>query len=255
LKRKAIATFVDTQAQRARMLIKVPIGADSPNMILHEAKILKALSEEKPGFAPKLLFVNEKEGIAGQEAIIGCPPSRKFTRLHLDYLKGLRLDGEETSLMSLADVLAERLKRLSHVEIKTKNLLEGLIEKVGDPAIIPSVWAHGDFLFINLLRINSERLVAVDWEHSFRPGPPLLDYFKHFIDARRRFGTINELKRAAMTAPFIDEYASYFGLNEVLREKLLYYYICWDAIGLIEKEGDLSFGMFDHSLLSRLFNA
>lgn len=75
----------------------MPLVPSAGLAINHEADNLDVLAKEKPGQAPRNLFVDRKNGISSQEFIVGSPTGRRLTEDHVTYLVDLAIPGETIS--------------------------------------------------------------------------------------------------------------------------------------------------------------
>lgn len=222
--RKVVTAFVDTATTKTRMFVKAPLAPFAAEYILNEANILARLPQREPPLAPKLFFANQKEAIAGQEAIVGRQAGRECTGAHLEFLSKLLVGEEETSLGELLKIKMAQWKRLPWGTDSDKEMLKRLFEKTNDQASFPSVWVHGEFTPTNLIWVDKDMLAAVDWEMSWANGPPLYDIFH----LQYRFFEMGEIKypdREIKGNPYYAQYAEIFNINDSLYEKLLLFYL------------------------------
>jgi len=186
-----VAGLVDADERRVASVAKVPIGPQARHAIIHEADVLVRLEKEKPGIAPRLLFVNRETGIATQVIIEGRPSARNLTLAHINWLLNLAVPAEIISLREYARNLAQQIVELDGVDKGTRDVLSGITYGIDAHSTVPAVWVHGDFAPWNLKLRQEGTIAAVDWEHAFPNGLPLFDlvYFgsiQAFLFGERR---------------------------------------------------------------------
>ena len=173
--RKVVAGLIDSHARRVVSVAKAPLGPGAGPAIIHEADILERLTEQKPGIAPRLLFVDKQTGIATQDVIEGGTSARNLTPAHIDWLVGLAVPGESLSLGEYARKLAERITARVDADDPAGDVLAGITSGIDADSALPAVWVHGDFAPWNLKLRQDGALAAVDWEAAYPGGLPLFD--------------------------------------------------------------------------------
>lgn len=173
--RKAVLGLIDSQERKVISIGKVPLGPSAGLAINHEVDILDNLAKEKPGRAPRSLFVDHRHGIATQEFFSGSPTGRRLTEGHVAFLTDLVIPGETISLREVVEGLGRQIKILDQIEPETRAVLERVLVEVDDPLPLPVVWKHGDFAPWNIKKTTNGPLRAIDWEASSRQGLPLFD--------------------------------------------------------------------------------
>jgi len=236
--RKVVTAFVDMPTTKTRMFVKAPLTPFAAEHILNEANILARLPQREPPLGPKLFFVNQKEAITGQEAMVGRQASKECTGAHLVFNKLLADEGE-TSLGELLEIKMAQWEPLSWGTDSDKEMLKRLFEKTNDQTSFPSVWVHGDFKPTNLIWVDKDTLVAVDWEMSWANGPPLYDIFHlqyHFFE----IGETKYPDREIKSNPYYAQYAEFFNINDSLYEKLLLFYLVSQLMKSLELDAPQS---------------
>ncbi|MGC1363002.1 MAG: hypothetical protein WA826_17665, partial [Silvibacterium sp.] len=104
--RKAILFFVDEEA-RVQAVAKVPISRAARTAILNEANILTKLQSRLP--LPRVLFLDEGEGIAAQSWMGGVNVSRSFGAEHLKLLTCFASESARIRLSDSREQLEERV--------------------------------------------------------------------------------------------------------------------------------------------------
>ena len=241
--RKAVATLVAGVGHQAVSVVKVPLGPRAAGNILREANILERLASEKPGLAPSLIFVDREKGVAIQEMVEGQPTGRKLTRLHMEWLTGLRIPGEETSLREQAERLVLRLESLTSIGTETRSLLGDLLEELDDPNPLPAVWVHGDFAPWNIMG-HGPLLSLVDWEDAQSRALPFLDimhyyWIQRFLSRRKRLSIVKS-KVIRICKPYIDGYQLPHHLLDMI-EKL---YMVFQVVERLQNDSRDQYSLF-----------
>jgi len=178
--RKAVLGLIDTREKKVKSIGKVPLGPSAGLAINHEVYILNTLAKEKPGHAPRSLFIDRKNSFTLQEFIPGVPTGRRLTEKHVEFLVDLVVPGETRTLQKVSADLARQINVLSRIDPEIRAILESTLLEADDPSPLPVVWEHGDFAPWNIKKITAGPLRAIDWEASSRQGLPLFDltYFR-----------------------------------------------------------------------------
>lgn len=174
--RKVVLGLVDPQTNKVISVGKSPLGPNGRVSINYEAEVLDTLQSEKPGRAPRSLFIDHRKGISTQEFIEGMPTGRKMTERHVTWLTDMVIPEESFSLREFAAQLNEQIQALEEIDSESRFLLEQVIAEADDPSPIPKVWEHGDFAPWNIKIAEDGSLRAVDWEYASRKGLPLFDF-------------------------------------------------------------------------------
>jgi hypothetical protein len=182
--RKAVMGLIDSENKKVAAIAKVPLGPVAGGAITREAENIEQLTQEKPGRAPCNIFVDSKNGVSTQEFIAGSPTGRRLTECHIDCLVDLAIPGETVSLRLIVASLEKKIQVMENIDPEDRVVLVRALRQAEDPAPLPAVWEHGDFVPWNLKRVANGSLQAIDWEESSRAGLPLYDlvYF-HLIQA------------------------------------------------------------------------
>jgi hypothetical protein len=173
--RKAVLGLIDSQERKVASIGKVPLGPSAGLAINREVDILEDLAKEKPGRAPRTLFVDRGNGISVQEFFSGSPTGRHLTERHVEFLADLVIPGETISLREVAEDLERQINTLEDIDPKARTVLERVLEEIDDPSPLSAVWEHGDFTPWNIKKVTNGSLRTVDWEASSRRRLPLFD--------------------------------------------------------------------------------
>jgi Phosphotransferase enzyme family len=223
--RKAVVSLIDSQRQIVVGVAKIPLEKPATVNILREAEILTCLASAKPDLAPKILFVNQVQGIAVQTAVPGKLVGKYLTKAHIEWLTRLCINGQETSLQEKAAILRERIGHLLDTDQNTKALLERLLKDIDDPTAYPSTWIHGDFAPWNLKWMENQTLAAIDWEEAEPNGLPLYDLLHyHYIQSyllKRKPNIQQEIWRN----PLLTQYFHSLNIDYAKYENLTLFYL------------------------------
>ena len=216
--RKAIVGLVDRQTHCITTVAKVPLGSDSRRAIAHEADILERLDEEKPGLAPRTLFMNYTTGATLQDALDGEPTSRKLTQTHIKWLLKLVNTEETFSLRKYAQGLAEQIGGYKDIDRGTIDALLCMLSEIDASWHLPSVWVHGDFAPWNLVKRQGGSIAALDWENALPRGLPLFDLI-YFISIQAFLFGERRIISAPMK-PMLRHYLDCLGIDPGVFRKL-----------------------------------
>ena len=186
--RKAVLGLIDFQNSEVISIGKVPLVSSAGFAINQEIDNLDILAKEKPGRAPRPLFVDRQNGIATQEFFNGDPTGRILTQHHLNFLISLGIPGETLSLYEELEGLERRIEKLDSLDPRTRKILERILVNDKDKMALPAVWEHGDFAPWNLIEGTNGSLRAIDWETALRRGLPLSDLVHFYSIQAFQFG-------------------------------------------------------------------
>jgi len=187
-RRKVVFGLIDVQKNEVASIGKAPLGLMGGDSINYESEILDRMQKEKPGRAPRSLFVDRKNGIATQEFFSGSPTGRILTKHHVKFLIDLAIPGETISLREGLEDFRRQIKNLDHIDPEDRTVLERVLVEVDDPSLLPAVWEHGDFAPWNLKSASNGSLRAIDWEAASRRGLPLFDLVHFYSIQAFQFG-------------------------------------------------------------------
>jgi hypothetical protein len=174
LRRKLAVGLVDRASAEVEVVVKLPLGDDAGEAILHEARMLRRLDESHPGLAPRVLAEMPERGVAAQTPVRGRPTGPRITAAHLDWLARLVEAGDDRSLDDWREAFAARLAATGACAVD-RPLLPAAIDLLGSAEALPRCWVHGDLAPWNLKRVARAQLVAIDWEEARAEGLPLFD--------------------------------------------------------------------------------
>ncbi len=217
--RKAVVGLIDTDECRVAAVAKIPLGANARRRTLREAEFLVLLEKEKPGFAPRSLFVDKKTGITVQEAIEGAPANRRLTEAHISWQLDAEISGEMISLREEAERLSRQVVGLKDVDQGTREVLSRVLSEVDDPFLLPAAWVHRDFAPWNLKQAPSGTLTAIDWESASPRGLPLYSLL-HYL-SKQAF-LLKEKRLFPRSMKFLRRrYLEYYGIGPSMFRKLM----------------------------------
>jgi hypothetical protein len=217
--RKVVIGLIDSQKKTVTSIGKAPLEQEANLSILHEADILNTLTKEKPGLAPRNIFLDREHGTASQEFFSGSPTGRMLTKQHVKFLVDLAIPGQTISLHEVLKDLGRQIQILKHIEPEARTVLERVFVEVDDPSLLPAVWEHGDFAPWNLKNITGGSLKAIDWEAASRQGLPLFDlvYFRSIQTFL--FGEKELFPKSVGT--FFSQYLKRLGIAQEMTRKIV----------------------------------
>jgi hypothetical protein len=173
--RKLVVTLV--RRRTARAVAKLPLGADSTR-IVHEGRMLKWLDEHRPGRAPQLLHLDERQGVSVQTAVRGTPTNRAFGPQHAAFLRHLVVERDEISLHDARTAMLATLAGTADCTAQDRGFLASALAEI--PAgHVPAAIVQGDFAPWNALEQGGE-LLLLDWESAAQRGLPVQDALHFF---------------------------------------------------------------------------
>ncbi len=223
--RKAILFFVDEDAG-VQAVAKVPINPAARAAILNEANILTKLQSRLP--LPRVLFLDEGEGIAAQSWVGGVNVSRSFGAEHL---KLLTCFASESTRIRLSDSREQLEDRVASVDSSVdSSLLSDALLSLEVRDELRACVEHGDFAPWNLRRLADGRLALIDWEWAVEEGLPWQDVCRYFYMQDYLFRESADVWKILMTNPLLEEYRRHFELSpEAVRGLTVRYllrYLC-----------------------------
>ena len=199
--RKALLFLVDKDA-RVQAVVKTPIYPAAKAAILNEANILAKLRQRLP--LPRVLFVDEQEGIAGQSWVEGVSLPRIFRAEHLELLTRLASEEVRVRLSDWREPLADRIARTRPPVDPT--LLDRALSLLESRDEMKSCVEHGDFTPWNLRRLEDGRLTLIDWEWAVEAGLPWQDVCRYFYLQDYLFREGANVWKILMNHPLLAEY-------------------------------------------------
>lgn len=234
---KAVISLFDSSSNKLISVAKIPLGIRASNNILREYDVLCRMEIERPGVAPRPIFVDRTHGLSVQEAIEGKHLGYKFTHKHAVYLKRLGMSGCVTTIRVEAERLAKRFAKLKNNEESLGRYIGELVYMLKDTTKLPVVQMHGDFKPWNLIQNKDGEIVAVDWEFSEPNQIVSLDVIHYFYEK----GLFKNKKKYHRLYVFLQKYLQEFGVDRVgtqLTKSLLNYYSLWYVVMLCENGYD-----------------
>jgi phosphotransferase family enzyme len=233
--RKAVLGLVDFQENKVKSISKVPLVSSASLAINHEVDLLDALAKEKPGQAPRTLFVDRKKGISTQEFFTGSPTGRILTKRHVKFLIDLAIPGESISFQEILEDIEARIRTSDYIDTKIRDVLERVLEEANNSSELPAVWEHGDFAPWNLICATDGSLRAIDWETASRKGLPLFDLVHFHSIQAFQFGE-NQLFPKSSRDLF-NQYINHLGIESGMARKIIKICLAKDWLRRFE-EGD-----------------
>jgi len=247
--RKVVLGLVDSQMNKVISVGKSPLGPNGGTAINYEAEVLDDMEREKPGRAPRNLFLDRYKGISSQEFIEGLPTGRQLTERHVAYLVDLVIAEETLSLREVAEQMNEEIEALEEIDPESRSLLDRVIAEADDSPSIPKVWEHGDFAPWNIKIVEGGTLQAVDWEYASRKGLPLFDFIFFHSMQKFLFGETTLFPKGA--AYHLGSYMDKLGIPQANAKKLIQVCLVRDWLRC-QKTSERSRGDFLMEMLAAL---
>lgn len=181
-RRKAVVHLIDPVSHACELIVKVPLTEAAKRAIRHEAQTLVHLRQEEFAAAPRLVELDDSDGIAAQTVVAGSHSGLNFRREVAMLLLALERPGECTALSHVASSLESTSLRPDASRVDTA-LLARALDQMDDSSEMPAVRIHGDFAPWNI-KLQNGTAALVDWEDSQPRGLPLHDAF-HFAHMTR----------------------------------------------------------------------
>ena len=212
--RKLVTLLLDSKTSQPDMVAKIPLSESSMKFIEHEFRVLCDLQQKKINLTPTPLFFDKKTGIAAQKAISGYPTGRKYTILHHKLLGSLKLSNKTISLYEKSLQLKKELAAIPTLRSSLKILLNELLENCTCSTKFSPVYVHGDFTPWNIKKVQSQSLIALDWEMGDPNGLPLYDFFYFSLIQSYLF---NESFNSARIFKLFPDYQKKYPLAQILK--------------------------------------
>ena len=212
--RKLVTLLIDSSTKKLKLVAKMPLSKSSSILIKREFKILCDLQQKKVNFTPRPLFLDNKTGIAAQEAIDGRPTGRFYTFFHHEFLESLRLSSKTTSIHEKSLQLDRELTSIHITSPSLKLILNELLKKCTDTTQFYPVYVHGDFTPWNIKKIENGSIIAIDWEMGDPNGLPIYDFFYFFLIQAYLFNSNFHPNRILK---FLPEYKNRYPLIQILK--------------------------------------
>lgn len=217
--RKALLFFLGPDAN-VRAVAKVPIEPAAESAILNEANILERLQQLLP--TPRILFRDEKRGIAAQTWIGGAHVAREFSEEHLSLLTSF---ASQDVHVRLSDFQEEVRKHFALIRpMLEPPLVEDALSWLDQTEQLRSCIMHGDFTPWNLRRLSDGRLTLIDWEWARENGLPWQDVCRYFYLQDYLFRGSANVWGSLIENPLLVQYRHYYGLSiEAARGLTIYF--------------------------------
>ncbi len=177
ISRKSVTTLVNVNNGTLCSIIKTPLTSIAKSKIIYEYDALIKIRNLNKQIVPQPLSINRETGVSIQKFVFGKTTGTKFTNLHEKYLHELRCEDKTITIKEQSIKLANNLLSSKQLDDKVKGLLIGILDNLNNTTALPVSWVHGDFMPWNIKAVNSNRLIALDWEDSSPEGLPFIDYF------------------------------------------------------------------------------
>lgn len=178
-RRKAVVHLIDPVSHACELIVKVPLTEAAKWAIRHEAQTLLHLRQEEFAAAPRLVELDDSNGVAAQTVVAGSRCGLSYSREVAMLLLALERPGECTTLSQVASSLESRSLG-PHANQADAPLLARALDQIHDSSEMPAVRIHGDFAPWNI-KLQNGTAALVDWEDSQARGLPLHDacHFAH----------------------------------------------------------------------------
>ncbi len=178
-RRKAVVHLIDPVSHACELIVKVPFTEAAKWAIRHEAQTLLHLRQEEFAAAPRLVELDDNNGIAAQTVMAGSHSGLNYSREVAMLLLALERPGDRTTLSHIASSLESR-SRGPDMNQADSALLARALGEIDDSSGMPAVRIHGDFAPWNI-KLQNGTAALVDWEDSQPRGLPLHDacHFAH----------------------------------------------------------------------------
>jgi hypothetical protein len=181
--RKATVAILNRQGQ-ALGFAKCAESPLSERLVRNEAATLASLAAlpATASLVPRLLFAGDIDGsfTAIQQTVMGAQAPRLMTATHQRFLETLMIGrAKPATTTDLVSSLRSRLWALPPAQHQLAAIVDA-VWPVLDRIDLPATIVHGDFAPWNL-RIESGRMVAIDWEYGVMDGLPLVDAIHHLL--------------------------------------------------------------------------
>lgn len=226
--RKALLFFVDDK-HVVRAVTKVPLSPAARPAILNEVTILTKLQHRL--LLPRVLFSDEREGIAAQSWMGGSNVSRSFGTEHLDLLTSL---ASESAYVRLGDYRDQLEKQIASLQPPVDlSLLKRALSFLEIQGKLRACVEHGDFAPWNMRRLADGRVALIDWEWASEEGLPWQDVCRYFYLQDFLFHESAKVWKLLTSNPLVEEYRRRFELSrEAVRGLTIRYllrYLCQEC--------------------------
>jgi len=102
-RQKAVVHLVDPASGSCSAVVKIPLQIEAKSAIRRESVVLASLEEEDSRIAPRLIYLDDRQGVATQHFVNGTSGSRKFLSQYQDLLESMMLPDEHTTLAGHSD--------------------------------------------------------------------------------------------------------------------------------------------------------
>jgi hypothetical protein len=205
-------------------VVKIPLTSDAVESIAREAHALSELRALTRAL-PECISCDSSSGWSSQTWIRGRASSRRFSRLHSDFLLRLVSDGQTLPLTQAV----EHICPPSTGDLRPTHIVSAIADAATrvlllSDALLPVTCVHGDFVPWNI-KNNSGELVIVDWESCILTGLPLQDVCHFFYKQDYLFQDIGGLPQTMLRHPAVSVYLKKMDISADTAVRLVLYYL------------------------------
>lgn len=177
--------LIDKKKIDIKLVVKLPVGKKSWELINKEYNILKILNSKSIKNIPKPFLKCSFNYFAVQKFLNGKPSQINLTNYHYKFLSDLVYKKEQISLNNLRTYLIKYYKD-NEISIRNSKFVKNidfLISRLDSNKFFPLSFVHCDFAPWNIKTNLNGNILVYDWEYSHQYGIPFYDifYYKYQI--------------------------------------------------------------------------
>ena len=180
--------LIDKKKIDIKLVVKLPVGENSWELIHEEYNVLKKLNSKSIKNIPKPFLKCTFNYFAVQNFLKGKPSKINLTNAHYKFLSDLVYKKEKIALKNLRNYLISYYKdnEISIRNYKFIKTINFLVSRLDSNKFFPLSFVHCDFVPWNIKTNINGNIYVYDWEYSHQYGIPFYDIFYYKYQIRSK---------------------------------------------------------------------
>ena len=173
---KAVITLIEINSGNPVAVMKVALADGAIASIITEASMLKRLLSKGVDDVPRLIGINQENGVSLQTVVSGKLANGNMDIAMLNSLLGM-FKTEITTTLDEQKIKLDPFvtNRIHDFNSRQQELIKRALSLLGGSDSIPMPLVHGDFAPWNIKQISRDKCALIDWEDGEECGLPMWD--------------------------------------------------------------------------------